>query len=349
MKILLIAPCFGAYGGIETFVLRLAQQIHQKDHEVVVVFKKVKGFELKKSLIEKSQENPAEIIFMDRFSLKMVQLLRQQDLVHTHNPLIEAIFICRIFQIPVVTTIYNWCRRDFSVRPVLWRIANHFTLRSWYISEFVWDSWEPRNRCKKSDRLPIISELPDGFTPFSERKGFVFVSRWIENKGLRRLIQAYRKAEINPRDWPLTLIGDGPLKEEVLEDLEKNPCKSIEITGFISSEERNMRIRNAKWMVTPPNTKEDLGLTPLEARNVSVPCIVSKDGGLIETGGKGSIWCEPGEVESLRDALEQAASLSENAYRAYAKQTQEGLGFYVSSLDIYISEYRKLLSERMPK
>ena len=320
MKILLIAPCFGAYGGIETFVLRLADEILEHGHQVTVAFKQVKGFELKDSLKDKVFTHKADIVFLDRFSMQTIQLLKKHDVVHTHNPLIEIILACRVLRIPVVSTVYNWSRRNLAIRPLLWRFANALNRERWYISEFVWDSWEPGGRRKSSNRLPIISELPTGFTDNNQRKGFVFVSRWIANKGLRTLIKAYRNANINHSEWPLTLIGDGPLKDEVLDDLKNEPCETIEITGFISSEERNQRIRDAKWMVTPPNTLEDLGLTPLEARNVKVPCIVSKDGGILETGGEGSIWCEPGSVYSLQNALEEAASLSKEEYQDVAEK-----------------------------
>lgn len=343
MKILLIAPCFGAYGGIETFVLRLAQEINLHGHDVTVAFKKVKGFELKDSLRHKINDSKALVLFADRFSFETVKLLKSHDLVHTHNPLFEIILTCRALRIPVVSTVYNWSRRNWAIRPILWRFANWLSYHSWYISEFVWDSWEPKKRRDSSNRLPIISELPTGYTHPSQRRGFIFVSRWIENKGLRTLIKAYREANIDKEAWPLTLIGDGPLKEEVLNDIEQKPCDNIEITGFISSEERNERIRNAKWMVTPPNTNEDLGLTPLEARNVHVPCIASKDGGILETGGKGAIWCEPGSVKSLRKALEKAASLPDSEYEKIAKSTQEDLGDYISSLGVYIEEYKRIL------
>jgi glycosyltransferase involved in cell wall biosynthesis len=33
-------------------------------------------------------------------------------------------------------------------------------------------------------------------------------------------------------------------------------------------------------------TREDFGLTAVEARNLGVPCIITRDGGLPEAGGK---------------------------------------------------------------
>ena len=67
-------------------------------------------------------------------------------------------------------------------------------------------------------------------------------------------------------------------------------------------------------MVTPPHTREDLGLTPLEARSVGVPCIVSEDGGVIETGGPYALRCEPGSVESLEASLKKAMEMSKDEY-----------------------------------
>ena len=64
----------------------------------------------------------------------------------------------------------------------------------------------------------------------------------------------------------MTLIGDGPLKQEVLEKIRSlGQDTHVVVTGFISDSERNLRISKAKWMVTPPHTNEDLGLTVIEA------------------------------------------------------------------------------------
>ena len=177
---------------------------------------------------------------------------------------------------------------------------------SWYISDFVWDSWEPLGRQSSSGKLPILSSLPTETTDFSERKGFVFASRWIANKGIRVLVEAYAQARIDHDAWPLTLIGDGPLKQEVLEKIRSlGQDTHVVVTGFISDSERNLRISKAKWMVTPPHTNEDLGLTVIEARNVKVPCIITRDGGLPEAAGSHALVCEPGDAKSLSRLLEK--------------------------------------------
>jgi len=44
-KLLLVSPCQGTYGGIEAFVLALADAMRrEKDFSIKICFKKVKGF-----------------------------------------------------------------------------------------------------------------------------------------------------------------------------------------------------------------------------------------------------------------------------------------------------------------
>jgi len=64
--------------------------------------------------------------------------------------------------------------------------ATHFPLAPsrCYISQFVWDTWEPRRKRAGSERMVAVSELPQGGIPPAERAGFCFVGRFIENKGL---------------------------------------------------------------------------------------------------------------------------------------------------------------------
>ena len=85
-------------------------------------------------------------------------------------------------------------------------------------------------------------------------------------------------------------------------------------------------------MVTPPHTKEDLGLTPLEARSVGVPCIASTDGGVRETAGDHALFCKPGCVKSLANCLRQAINMSEEQYKKKSKEALIGLEDYVALL-----------------
>ena len=103
----------------------------------------------------------------------------------------------------------------------------------------------------------------------------------------------------------------------------------------MSESDRHRYTREAKWMVTPPHTNEDLGLTPLEARSVGVPCIATTDGGVKETAGPHALFCKPGCIDSLANRLQEAIEMNEQDYQQKAIDAKVGLENYVRSLDEY--------------
>ena len=354
IRILMLAPCLGKFGGIETFCLTLIEDLVKRGAIVRLLRKRVAGFSNDNS-IEKSE---VEIVEKwspeqrDRFSSQYVnrgdpkisQGVKDSNLVHLHNPMIEGMWLTKKNKIPCVMTIYNWRRKGLHPRLLAWRWAVSNADRRWYISEFVWDSWESKRR-KGSARLPVVSRMPTVTTPTDQRKGFLFLGRWVSNKGIRVLLEAYRRLSPNSEDWPLIMLGDGPLRPEVERMIAQNKIEGVHLPGFVSEEERHRYTREAKWMVTPPHTKEDLGLTPLEARSVRVPCIVSEDGGVMETGGPHALRCEPGSVESLLTCLNRAVEMEEDEYERMSNLAKEGLNAYVRPLDEYADEYLKLLGK----
>ena len=151
-------------------------------------------------------------------------------------------------------TIYNWRRTGIHPRLLAWRWAVGQADRRWYISEFVWDSWEKKRR-HASARLPVVSRMPQGETARDKRKGFLFIGRWVPNKGIRILLEAYARLKADPQEWPLTMLGDGPLREDVLNIIQERGIQGVQLPGFVSESERHRYTREAKWMVTPPHTQ----------------------------------------------------------------------------------------------
>jgi len=343
LNILYISPCQGAFGGIEAFVLAVADELYSCGASVQVLFKKVKGFQLKDSLQQAIQIRRYPIRFIARGDFATIfRSVKWADVVHGHNPLLEVVVSALWLRKPCVLTVYNWCRKNLHPRPVLWRVANKLADHSWYISDFVWNTWEDK-RQDKSGKLPIVSSLPSRVTPYKDRAGFIFASRWIPNKGIRTLLQAYSMSNIDKSKWPLVLLGDGPLREEVLAMIERDGIHGVEIPGFLPDHERNLKISQAKWMITPPKTNEDLGLTAIEARNVKVPCIVTHDGGLPEAAGKFSLSCQPGNIVDLAELLETVALISEEDYIQLAENTYFQLRSYLKPLNLYRQAYQVVI------
>ena len=352
LKILMLAPCLGKFGGIETFCLTLIEDLIHKGASVRLLRKKVAGFQDDGSILK--NENEIRLSWTEqkskRFASQFISprnsiikhAIHECDIVHLHNPMVEGLWHAKKIKKPCVSTIYNWRRKGIHPRLLAWRWAVSQADRRWYISEFVWDSWEKKRR-HGSARLPVVSRMPQGETPVDKRKGFLFVGRWVPNKGIRVLLEAYIRLKADPIEWPLIMLGDGPLREEVLHTVQNQGVQGVHLPGFVSESERQRYTREAKWMVTPPHTYEDLGLTPLEARSVGVPCIASTDGGVKETAGPHSLFCKPGDVNSLEECMKEALLMKEGQYQELCKLTKVDLEQYVRPLDEYAKEYLNLI------
>ena len=157
------------------------------------------------------------------------------------------------------------------------------------------------------------------------------------------MLEAYTRLKADPQEWPLTMLGDGPLREEVLLRFRKKGIKGVQLPGFVSESERHRYTREAKWMVTPPHTQEDLGLTPLEARSVGVPCIATTDGGVKETAGPHALFCKPGDINSLVECMKKAIQMEESQYQELSQLAKVDLEQYVRPLDEYAKEYLRLI------
>jgi glycosyltransferase involved in cell wall biosynthesis len=348
----MIAPCLGKYGGIESFCLNLCEDLLKRGAMVTLLRKKVNGFCLDGSIekneteiscawASKYRQNYTSQYVFPRDN-KIISAVQDCDLIHLHNPMVEGVWYAKKFNKPCVMTIYNWRRKGFHPRLLLWRWAAFKADRRWYISEFVWDSWEKRRRTN-SARLPVVSKMPTGECLHENRKGFLFIGRFVPNKGIRILLHAYRQISPDPELWPLILVGDGPLRDEVQNIIVSKKIKGIQLPGFVSESDRHRYTREAKWMVTPPHTNEDLGLTPLEARSVGVPCIATTDGGIKETAGPHALFCKPGDIDSLAKCMNKAIQMDDSQYLELSELGKVDLEQYVRPLDEYAKEYLRLI------
>src|SRR4029077_18192107 len=255
-KLLLVSPCQGTYGGIEAFVIRLADAVQREtDFSVRVCFKKVKGFSLHPSLAGMLRGQP--VSFVDRAGLELANAVKWADIVHLQNASPDVIFLAKAFRKRLALTIHNYMPRDRTAHHWLWQIGARFADARWYNSNFVWRTWEGDSPRRGSRKVPTTSRLPKGWVPPEQRRGFVFVARWIANKGIETLVDAYAQAKLDRNAWPLVLIGDGPLKPAVETQIQDRGL-TIQMPGFVDDSTKAEYMKKAKWTVVPPHTNEDL-------------------------------------------------------------------------------------------
>jgi glycosyltransferase involved in cell wall biosynthesis len=346
LRILIAAPSQGRYGGIEAVMLAQAKSLaNTPDFAPRLCFKLVTGAGFGDELRAQCESLQVPFAVVPRASRALWANLRWAEVVHGHNSPPDIVFGAKLLGRPIVLSIHNYRRDDHSIHARLWAWCARRADARCYISDFVRRTWEPGGLRPGSQIMPSVSRMPE--RPLNwERAGFFFIGRWIANKGLEELIEAYATAHLDRARWPLTLAGDGPLRPRVEELIARHKLDTVRLPGFISEEEKFSQLGRAKWNVAPPHTREDLGLTPIEARHFAVPSIITRDGGLPEAAGPHALVAEPGDVASLRARLEEAAAMPDAEYRRRALASQAQLRKFLRPLSDYHALYRQLAGRK---
>lgn len=344
LRVALISPSFGGYGGMEAFALGILRGFADDPRVLLTVyFKCVAGFELRPELAQAAAALGARVQFVRRASASLWRAVAAADVVHSFNPSPDTLLAARLLRRPTLINVINHRRSGRSLRQRAWDfLLRHGAARRFYISDFVRRSWEGAAAWPGSEVIFPLCELARGERPIAERRGFVFAARWIENKGLDTLIEAYAQARLDPARWPLCLIGDGPLRSRIVRRIEELGLRGVSAPGFLSQAAKADAIRAARWMVVPPHTREDFGLTAIEARAVGVPCIITRDGGVPEAAGSHALACEPGDAAGLAACLRAAAEMSEAEYVRRARLTRETLAGELRGPEHYARTYAEL-------
>ena len=343
-KILVVASSQGVYGGIEVFATTLAEFLkEQSNWEVDLAFKLVKGFQWQSSLTEYFDESSIKPHFIERGSAQLFKLIQCADLVHLQNLSPDVVFLSKLLNKPTVATIHNWRRNTRSIHSLLWSISKKLVSAQTFNSKFVRRTWTEEPESFYSRVIPTVSQQAQENHEVVQRKGFCFVSRWIAKKGLEELIEAYAAANLDPEVWPLFLMGDGPLREKVTKQIAALGNPGIQVMGHVSNSVKHATIAQSRWIVVPPNTKEDMGLTPIEGRQLKTPAIASDDGGVPESAGPSALIFPAGNVDALRNSLIEASEMSESDYTERAEIAYSSLSDYLKPLSVYKDIYSRLL------
>ena len=192
VRVLIVSPCQGIYGGMEAFVLTVAEFLSaQPGFEVRVAWKKVRDFALQPAFAAIVEGSPVRSDFVPRLSGALWRLVRWADVVHSQNAPPDVALLARLAGRPLAMTIHNWNRTRGTLRGWVWKMAGRFARRRWYNSRFVASTWEPGGLRPGSEVIPTVSQFSAGSVPPGERSGFVFAARWIANKGIDTLLAAY--------------------------------------------------------------------------------------------------------------------------------------------------------------
>lgn len=152
------------------------------------------------------------------------------------------------------------------------------------------------------DRIEVKPHFVVGEpAPGDGRGGYALaVARSSEEKGIRTLLAAWQRLR---EDVPLTIVGDGPLREE-LEAASRGDGR-IAWAGHLPPDDVRRHMRNASFLVVPSTCYETFGRVVIEAFAEGLPVVVAAGGAsaeLVEHGRTG-LHVAPGDPAALAAAV----------------------------------------------
>lgn len=157
--------------------------------------------------------------------------------------------------------------------------------------------------CTQATVIPNPCSLCSTELPEAEReKEVLAVGRLHPQKGYDRLLEAWKTAEAEMPDWRLTIVGEGPERGALEEQIRALGLKRATLTGAHNHIERDMRRAS---ILALTSRYEGLPLAMIEAMWCGLPC-VSMDcphgpAELLANGG--GILTEDGNTKAFADAL----------------------------------------------
>ena len=171
-------------------------------------------------------------------------------------------------------------------------------------------------------------------------------------KNVVSLIKAFEKLKQKGyKDYKLVIAGEkGWLYKQIFKEVEHRDLKKeILFLGVVKDEDLPM-LYNCADMFVYPSLYEGFGLPPLEAMACGIPVITSNTSSLPEVIGDAGIMVDPGDVNSLCEAMynvltdkELRCQMSKKGLKraklfSWEKAANEILEIYDDALSVYKSQ-----------
>lgn len=178
---------------------------------------------------------------------------------------------------------------------------------------------------------------------------FVFVGRFVEEKGADIILQAMSLLKREGKTISLKLIGAGPHRSALDAAVERFVlADQVEFVGRLAQTDLAKSIRHAAAVIMPSLFREPAPLVAVEVSMAGVPIIGSRIGGIpdVVEDGKTGLLFEPGNAVELAEKIKKLVEMPNLAAEMGKAAQQRAKQFYsLSSMTkSYIELYRRILS-----
>lgn len=176
-------------------------------------------------------------------------------------------------------------------------------------SRFIFTPYAVDNEKFKTEFRKIKDNKPDlrselGLPP--NKKIILFSGKYIDKKRPMDLLEAF--SMLPKAEYVLVYVGEGELRFQMEEFIEKNNLENVFLTGFVNQSQISKYYAMADVFVMCSGMGETWGLSVNEAMNFELPVIVSETCGssydLVRNGINGFVVRE-GDIVGLKDSIDK--------------------------------------------
>jgi glycosyltransferase involved in cell wall biosynthesis len=195
------------------------------------------------------------------------------------------------------------------------------TLSSAQRDLFIGAGYDPGRVIVKPNFVPEQTGSADHGPPGS---GFVYAGRLADTKGVQVILDAWAELDERGLRPELTIIGSGPLEDEVARFARDHP--NVHVAGRLTRAECFAQFRQARAVLVPSVWEETFGLVVAEAMMFGRAAVCSDRGSFpdLVTDGHDGLLVPPADAGALARAVETlhgdealAARLGERARSTY--------------------------------
>ncbi len=172
---------------------------------------------------------------------------------------------------------------------------------------------------------PNFQRIPS----IAKAKDIVFLGRLVSDKGGVILLQAI--PYLSNKNNSVTIIGDGPERNDLLQQVEQYQLKNVQFIGIKRGQDLVEELNKHKVLVVPSTWPEPFGIVALEGMACGCLVVASNNGGLPEAVNKFGILYNDNDHQKLASAIEKALQNFDNY-----QQTQTAVNEYLSTKKVTV-------------
>ncbi|HEY9772505.1 MAG TPA: glycosyltransferase family 4 protein [Planktothrix sp.] len=313
MSIALFPSAFHPHvGGVETVTLTMGKKLQQMGYDVVVVtnrfpedlpeFEFVDGLPVHRFKFRFPSRNVTSLLdFWQGINtfIQLAALLKHSSPVILHvicasTNTLYALLAKTILKVPVVLSLHGETFADSKSMYdrsafARWSLSHLLPVcdRITGCSRMVIDDAEEKFSISLPEATVIgngvdqemLSAMPGSTTVPRGRKYILTVGRLVENKGVRRLLEAFVRLHEDFSDLDLVIAGDGPELQALNEfAIEHKINDRVHLVGTVRNESLVALYRGCEFLINP-SPRESFGLVCLEAMSLGKAVIATNNGG----------------------------------------------------------------------